>query len=389
VPDLPFAGIRVLDFTRVVAGPYATLMLADLGAEVIKIERPEVGDDSREFAPPSVNGQGTYFAGLNRGKKSVVLDLGQEMDRDLARKLAADADVLVENFRPGFMERVGLGHVRLRESNPRLIYCSITGFGPDGPYRDRAAYDVTVAALGGLMSITGHPGQAPVKTGVASLDVASGLYGFGGIATALYQRERTGKGKLVEVSILEVQVANLINAASAYLLAGHVMGPMGTSHVSIVPYQAFAASDGWVVIGALNDPMFARLCGALGHPDWTGDPRFVTNPARVANRDMIVELIDQVVRTRPIDEWVEALGSAGVAVAPVNTIDRVMADPQIQHAGLVREVDDPRLGRIRAIATPIHFDRQDLHAAGRVPLLGEDTREVLDPLTPAVPRQPS
>jgi crotonobetainyl-CoA:carnitine CoA-transferase CaiB-like acyl-CoA transferase len=377
VSEAPLAGVRVLDFTRVVSGPTTTLILSDLGAEVIKVERPLTGDDSREYGPPYVKGQSTYFAGFNRGKKSVVLDLAQVADREKAVQLALKCDVLVENFRPGFMDRVGLGYERLSEADPRLVYCSITGYGRFGPYRDRAAYDVTVSALGGMMSVTGEPGRPPVKTGVAVLDIATGLYAFGGVMTALYERERTGRGKLVEVSLLEVQVANLINAASAYLLAGEVMGPEGTSHPSIVPYQAFKAADGWVVIGALNAAMFERFCTVAGHPEWASDPRFETNPGRVSHREELERLIDQAVCTHPVDWWVEELGAAGVAVAPVNTIDRVFADPQVVASGIVRELDDPRLGRIRAVATPLRFDGRPLDVSGGIPLLGESNREVL------------
>jgi crotonobetainyl-CoA:carnitine CoA-transferase CaiB-like acyl-CoA transferase len=377
VSEAPLAGVRVLDFTRVVSGPTTTLILSDLGAEVIKVERPLTGDDSREYGPPYVKGQSTYFAGFNRGKKSVVLDLAQVADREKAVQLALKCDVLVENFRPGFMDRVGLGYERLSEADPRLVYCSITGYGRSGPYRDRAAYDVTVSALGGMMSVTGEPGRTPVKTGVAVLDIATGLYAFGGVMTALYERERTGRGKLVEVSLLEVQVANLINAGSAYLLAGEVMGPEGTSHPSIVPYQAFKAADGWVVIGALNAAMFERFCTVAGHPEWASDPRFETNPGRVSHREELERLIDQAVCTHPVDWWVDELGAAGVAVSPVNTIDRVFADPQVVASGIVRELDDPRLGRIRAVATPLRFDGRSLEISGGIPLLGESNREVL------------
>jgi crotonobetainyl-CoA:carnitine CoA-transferase CaiB-like acyl-CoA transferase len=373
----PLGGLHVLDFTQVVAGPYCTLILADLGAEVIKVERPGKGDDARSFGPPYVAGQSTYFAGLNRAKKSVVLDLGREEGRSAARRLARTADILVENFRPGVMERAGLEYEAVAAENPRLIYCSITGYGKDGPYRDRAAYDVAVAAMGGMMSITGSPGQAPVKTGVAVLDIATGLYAYGAITTALYQRERTGRGQRIDISMLEVQVANLINAASAYLLAGEVMGPQGSSHPSMAPYQAFPAADGWVIIGALNDRMFDRLCHALDRPRWASDQRFASNADRVANRDPLVRLISDVTRTRPVQWWVDELGRSGVAVAPVNTIDKVFDDPQVRHSGIVKVVDDPRLGRVPVVETPLHFSAARVEASGRVPFLGEDTDEVL------------
>ncbi|GAC1473929.1 MAG: CaiB/BaiF CoA-transferase family protein [Candidatus Dormibacteraceae bacterium] len=377
MPKGPLDGVRVLDFSRVVSGPAATLVLSDLGAEVIKIERPGTGDDTRDYGPPFLEGISTYFAGLNRGKKSVVIDLGEEHGREIAANLAVQSDVLVENFRPGFMERIGLGYERLKARHPGLIYCSITGFGSEGPYRDRAGYDVNVAALGGMLSITGEPGGAPVKTGVPVLDVATGLYAFGGIAVALYERERTGLGKRVEVSMLEVQVSTLITAASAYLLAGDVLGPHGTAHPAIVPYQAFKASDGWVVIGALNSAMFERLTDALGHPEWATDERFANNRSRVAHREALVGLIDSEICRLGIDVWVELLGAAGVAVAPVNTIDRVFTDPHVSASGIVKELDDPRLGRIRAVTTPLRFDGILPELSGPVPLLGESNLEVL------------
>jgi crotonobetainyl-CoA:carnitine CoA-transferase CaiB-like acyl-CoA transferase len=373
--DRPFVGVRVLDFTRVVSGPFATLVLADLGAEVIKIERPGVGDDTRSWAPPYVGDVSTYFAGLNRGKRSLVLDLASEADRERARRLALGADVLVENFRPGYMERIGLGYDALAEAHRRLIYCSITGYGRSGPYADRAAYDVTVSALGGMLSITGEPGGPPVKTGVPYLDLTTALYAFGGIAAALYERERTGRGRRVEVALLDVQVAQLSNAASSYLLSGEVMGRYGTAHPSIVPYQAFQAADGWVVIGALNDGMFQRLCGALEHPEWGSDPRFRTNPDRVAHRAELLRLLGDAIRQEPIDSWVARLAEAAVAVAPVNTVDRVFADPQVQASGVVQAYEDPRLGRLRAVATPIRLDGAYPQVARGVPALGGDAEE--------------
>lgn len=384
----PLKGVRVLDFTRVVSGPFATLVLADLGAAVIKVERPEAGDDTRAWAPPYVGGISTYFAGLNRGKRSIVLDLESERDRARARALAAEADVLVENFRPGYMDRIGLGYEHLSAGHERLIYCSITGYGRTGPYADRAAYDVTVSALGGMMSITGEPNGVPVKTGVPYLDLTTALYAFGGIATALYERERTGRGRRVEVALLDVQVAQLSNAASSYLLGGEVMGRYGTAHPSIVPYQAFEAADGWVVVGALNDGMFKRLCRALARPGWAADARFATNPQRVANRDELLGLLGSALRAGSIDHWVEVLGEAGVAVAPVNTVDRVFSDPQVRASAIVQEYQDPLLGQLRAVSTPIRMDGEYPRVAAGVPRLGEASDEVLEGWPPKPGRAP-
>ena len=285
------SGIRVLDFTRVVSGPYCTQLLSDLGAEVVKIERPGSGDDSRAFGPPFVKGESAYFLSLNRGKKSVVIDLATDSGRDTARRLARKFDVVVENFRIGYMASVGLDYETLATDNDRLVYCSMTAFGETGPYKDRAGYDVMVSALGGMMGLTGMPGGPPVKTGVALLDVATGLHAATAICAALYERERSGKGQRIELSLLGVQLSTLINAASVYLVGGEVMGPQGNTHVSIVPYGAFRAADGHIVIGAANDSMFARLCAALEAPELANDRRFTTNADRVAHREEL-ESID-------------------------------------------------------------------------------------------------
>ena len=371
------SGVRVLDFTRVVSGPYCTQLLSDLGADVVKIERPGSGDDSRAFGPPFIKGESVYFLSLNRGKKSVVIDLASEAGREAARRLAGEVDVVIENFRTGYMASVGLDYESLAADNPRLVYCSMTGFGETGPYKDRAGYDVMVSALGGMMGITGMPGSPPVKTGVALLDVATGVHAASAICAVLYERERSGKGQRIELSLLGVQLATLINAASVYLVSGEVMGPQGNAHVAIVPYQAFRAADGYVVIGAANDSMFARLCDAIGLPKLADDRRFTTNANRVAHRKELEELISERLVQATVAEWVDKISSAGVAVAPVNSIKDVFSDPQVVASGQVAKFNHTTLGEINLVGSPIHLSRTPVTHQGAPPILGEHTKEVL------------
>ena len=371
------SGIRVLDFTRVVSGPYCTQLLSDLGAEVVKIERPGAGDDSRAFGPPFVKGESVYFLSLNRGKKSVVIDLSTEKGRQAARRLAADCDVVIENFRIGYMASLGLDYKTLAADNERLVYCSMTAFGETGPYKDRAGYDVMVSALGGMMGITGTPGGPPVKTGVALLDVATGLHAATAICAALYERERSGKGQRIELSLLGVQLATLINAASVFLVGGQVMGPQGNAHDAIVPYRAFRAADGYIVIGAANDSMFARLCDALGMSELAHDRRFTANADRVANREELESTIGERLAGATVSEWVDRISAAGVAVAPVNSIREVFSDPQVVASGQVVPFDHTTLGEIQLVGSPIHMSRTPVSHQGAPPTLGEHSEEVL------------
>jgi crotonobetainyl-CoA:carnitine CoA-transferase CaiB-like acyl-CoA transferase len=374
------SGIRVLDFTRVVSGPYCTQLLSDLGAEVVKIERPGSGDDARSFGPPFIKGESVYFLSLNRGKKSVVIDLATEPGRQAARRLVGEFDVVIENFRIGYMASVGLDYEALAADHERLVYCSMTAFGETGPYKDRAGYDVMVSALGGMMGITGMPGSPPVKTGVALLDVATGVHAATAICAALYERERSGKGQRIELSLLGVQLATLINAASTYLVGGEVMGPQGNAHVAIVPYRAFRAADGYVIIGAANDSMFARLCEVLGIPGLAHEQRFITNADRVANREELETLIGERLTGAPVSEWLDRISAAGVAVAPVNSIDEVFSDPQVVASRQVASFDHTTLGEIKLVGSPIHMSRTPVAHQGAPPVLGEHTHEVLGKL---------
>ena len=373
-------GIRVADFTRVVSGPFATMLLGDLGADVFKIERPGTGDDTRGWGPPFVGSESTYFFSVNRNKKSVVLDLRTSEGREQARRLSLSCDVVVENFRPGYMDRVGLGYETLRAERSDIIYCGISGFGQTGPYRDRAGYDVPIQAMGGLMSITGEPERPPVKTGVALVDVIAAQYAFSGILAALYHRERTGEGQRVDVSLLGAELAALINVASAYLVAGEMPIRRGTAHASIVPYQVFGASDGYVMIGAANDKLFAAFCAEAGRPEWASDPRFMTNVDRVQNREALLPLIDELVRTDTVANWVERLQRAGVAVAPVNDVAQAFADPQVAQSGQVVTIAHPVAGDLPLVGPAALYSQTPAEVRLPPPLLGEHTAEVLSSL---------
>ncbi len=374
------SGIRVLDFTRVVAGPYCTMLLGDLGAEIVKVEQPGQGDDTRSWGPPFINGESTYFLGINRNKKSVCLDLHNEHDLAVAHQLVRQSDVVIENFRSGVMERFGLDYESWRQSHPGLIYCAISGYGRTGPYKDRAGYDVMVSALGGLMSITGTPDGAPVKTGVALTDVITGLNAFSGILAALYHRERTGQGQRVDVSLLSAELAALINAASAYLIAGEIPEPQGSSHSSIVPYQAFRASNGYILIGAANDKLFHHLCQALEHPEWATDERYLTNANRVQNREQLIAQIEAVVQTDTVQIWEQRLVAAGVAVAPVNQMDQVFQDPQVISSGQVVTLTHPSVGDVKMVGPAVTYSLTPAQVTTPPPRLGEQTEEIIKAL---------
>jgi crotonobetainyl-CoA:carnitine CoA-transferase CaiB-like acyl-CoA transferase len=373
------SGIRVIDFTRVVAGPYCTMMLGDLGAEVLKIEPPQ-GDDTRKWGPPFVGDESAYFLAINRNKKSVCLDLRTEEGLEAARTLIMTADIVIENFRTGVMEQLGLSYDDLRPHHPGLIYCSISGYGRTGPYKDRAGYDVIVSAMGGLMGITGTPGGPPVKTGVALTDVATGLHAFSSILAALYHREQTGEGQRIDISLLSVELASLINAASNYLIGGMIQEPQGSAHNSIVPYQAFKASDGYILIGAANDRLFARLCRAMNHPEWSDDPRFATNEARVQHRNILLPALEAVIETDTMAAWEEKLEAAGVAVAPINRMDQVFQDPQVLHSQQVVTMTHPTAGEIRLVGPAVTYSLTPAQMTTPPPRLGEHTKEVLQAL---------
>lgn len=374
-------GLLVADFSRVLAGPYATMLMADLGADVVKVERPGAGDDTRSWGPPySAEGDATYFLAVNRNKRSVALDLRDGADRDTAHALVTRADVVIENFRPGAMERLGLGYEQVRRPNPAVVYCSITGFGP-GKGADLPGYDLIAQAVGGLMSVTGEPGGDGTKAGVALVDVITGLHAITGIMAALRHRDRTGQGQRVEVSLLSSLLSALTNQASAYAAAGTVPKAMGNRHPSIVPYEVFPAADRAIVIAAGNDRQYRALCTVLSRDDLADDPRYATNADRVANRAALVEALSETLRTRSADDWFTAISGAGVPCGPIN--DLAEAFELAARLGLAPtvQVDDPRRDRPAAqVANPIRLGATPPAYRLAPPRLGEDgawVREIL------------
>ena len=376
----PLAGIRVLDLSRVLAGPWCTQLLADLGAEVIKVERPGAGDDTRHWGPPW-HGEGeervaAYFLSCNRGKRSAAIDFGQAEGAALVRKLAGAADVVVENFKVGGLQKFGLDAASLRSANPRLIYASITGFGQDGPYADRAGYDYIIQGMGGLMSITGlpdgQPGGGPMRVGVAVVDLFTGLYTCTAILAALYGRERTGEGTQVDMALFDTQLAMLANQASNALVSGNDPPRQGNTHPNIVPYQPFDAADQPIIIAVGNERQFARLAEICGHPEWVGDERFASNGARVANRAEIVRLVSEAIRQKSAAEWLEQLESAGIPAGPINRISQALADVQAQHRQMVRTV-----AGIPLVGSPVRMDNERADSDLPPPRLGEHTQDLL------------
>ncbi len=370
-------GIRVLDLSRIIAGPFCSQILGDMGAEVIKVEQPGAGDDSRTWGPPFKNGESVYFFCINRNKKSITVNMKDPRGRAIIRELARRSDVLLENFKPGTLAKLGLDWDVLRRDNPRLIFCAISGFGRTGPAAERGGYDVIVQAVGGLMSITGEPNGPPVKVGVAMTDICTALYAHGAILAALYARDRTGAGQRIDVSLLETQVAALINIASSYLNAGEIPGKWGTAHVNIVPYQAFQMKDGYMIIGAANDRLWVKLCEGIGLPEVAHDPTYATNAQRVEHREEIVRLLEARLATKTRKEWEAILAPLGIPCGPINRMDEVFADPQVQHLQMVMEAEHPQAGTIRMVRNPVSFSRMPVDIRQVPPRLGEHTEEVL------------
>jgi CoA:oxalate CoA-transferase len=330
----PFSGLLVIDLTRVLAGPYCTMMLAELGARVIKVEHPDGGDDARQFGP-WVDGRSAYFLSLNRGKESIALDLKDDADRQVFLELVQRADVLVENYRPGTLDRLGLGYDHLRAVNPRLIYAAVSGFGQTGPWSRRPAYDMIVQALGGLMSVTGHSDGQPTKAGTSIGDITGGLFTLVGIAAALYSREKTGAGMLVDVSMLDGQLAILESAVMRYAATGRAPGPIGNRHASIAPFEVYATADHPIIIAAGNDGLFDRLCRALGRPALATDPRFLCNDDRVAHVAELQAALEEVLRTAPAAHWLEVLEAAGVPCSPIHSVADAVEHPQTQARNMI------------------------------------------------------
>lgn len=373
----PFAGLLVVDLTRVLAGPYVTMILADMGATVVKVEQPGAGDDARGF-PPFINGKSAYFTSLNRGKKSIALDLKAPKDRVVFERLLAKADVLIENYRGGAMEKLGFGWDALGEKFPRLIYAAVSGFGHTGPYRARPAYDMVVQAMGGVMSLTGHAGGPPTRVGTSIGDITAGLFATVGIVTALYERTRTGRGQKIDIAMLDAQVAILENAFARYAATGVVPGPMGSRHPSIAPFGAVKAKDGYIVVAAGNDALFAKLCAALNAPAMAEEPRFRTNPDRTANIDALYAELDRLMAKATASEWLARFENAGVPCGPINDIAGVLADPQVSARNMIVTADDAVIGKMRMPGNPVKMSAHaDAPARAGAPELDGDREEIL------------
>jgi crotonobetainyl-CoA:carnitine CoA-transferase CaiB-like acyl-CoA transferase len=387
-PPTALDGLKVLDLSRVLAGPWASQMLADLGADVVKVERPGSGDDTRAWGPPWLQdaagrdtGDAAYFFCANRNKRSIAIDMATPDGQRLLQRLAAEADVVLENFKVGGLRPYGLDHETLCARHPRLIYCSITGFGQTGPYAGRAGYDFLIQGMGGLMSVTGRSdveeGAGPQKVGVALTDVMTGLHAAIGILAALHHRERTGLGQHIDLALLDVQVAALANQAGNYLISGRVPGRMGNAHPNIVPYQDFPTADGDMVLAIGNDGQFARFCAVAGRAEWAADVRFTTNAARVAHRTVLVPLLRQTTVMRTTAEWIVALESQAVPCGPIHRLDAVFADPQVVARGLRVELPHPVAGSVPGVANPVRLSATPVVYRTAPPVLGQHTEEVL------------
>jgi len=376
----PLTGFRVLDLSRVLAGPYCTMLLGDLGAEVIKVERPGTGDDTRAWGPPFAGGESAYYVCANRNKKSITVNLKSPTGQHIIRRLAGVSDVLVENFKVGELAQLGLGYDQLAALNPQVVYCSITGYGQTGPDSDLPGYDFIIQGRGGVMSITGESRGEPMKVGVAIVDITAGLFAANAIQAALLARVRTGRGQAIDISLLDAQVAWLANVASNYLVSGQRPGRFGNAHPTIVPYQSFRARDGFFCLAVGNDGQWHKLCHLLGRPELADDPRFATNPARVQHRGVLIPLLQEMFVTQDIDFWLREIAAAGVPCGPVQTIDQVFADPQVVARDMLWTVPHPSAGEIRLAGSPLKLSETPVSYQMHPPLLGEHTEEVLTSL---------
>jgi formyl-CoA transferase len=371
-------GVRVLDLTRVLAGPYCTMLLGDLGADIIKIEAPNGGDDTRRWGPPfTTGGESAYFLCVNRNKRSLTLNLKSEQGLHILEELLRKSDILIENFRVGTLEKWGLGYEALQAVHPGLIYCTITGYGYDGPYRQLPGYDFIIQAQGGLMSITGPEDGEPYKAGVAIADITAGLFASNAILAALFEHERTGRGQRIDISLLDAQVAWLANVASNYLISGQPPRRFGNAHPNIVPYQTFKASDGYFAVAIGNDSQWKQFCEKIGHQAWASDSRFQTNASRVDHREILIPLLDELFARDSIPYWISLLASIGVPCGPINSIDQVFDDPQVQARQMVIDVQHPSAGKVQLVASPLKIPTSPTIVRLPPPMLGEHTIQVL------------
>jgi crotonobetainyl-CoA:carnitine CoA-transferase CaiB-like acyl-CoA transferase len=384
----PLSHIRVLDLSRIMAGPWAGQILADLGADVIKVERPDVGDDTRTWGPPFLmdkagkpTKEAGYYLAVNRGKRSIAINLEEPEGRNLVRAIAQRSDIVLENFKAGTLAKFGLDYDSLKVINPRLIYCSITGFGQTGPKRDAPAYDFMIQAMGGLMSVTGEaddrPGGGPQKVGVPVTDIMTGMYASVAVLAALANRQATGRGDYIDVAMLDVQVAYLANQGMNYLLSGEPPKRSGNAHPNIQPQDVFRCRDGFIAIVVGNDGQFKKFCAALNRSDWSDDPRFNTNPNRVRNREVLKASATEILERNDLNHWIERFDAAGVPCAPINTIPMVFDDAQVQSRQMLRELPHPLAGSVPQVVSPMRFANAQLEFRRPPPLLGEHTEEIL------------
>jgi crotonobetainyl-CoA:carnitine CoA-transferase CaiB-like acyl-CoA transferase len=379
-PSGPLAGVRVLDLSRILSGPFATMVFADLGADVIKLENPRTGDDTREWAPPYQGDQSAYFLSVNRNKRGVAVDLKTEQGRDIALRLADRADVLMENFRPGTAGRLGLGYDALAARNPRLIYASISGFGQTGPYANEPGYDAIAQALGGLMSVTGEADGNPVRAGNSAADLGAAMWAAIGILAALHARHATGRGEWIDISLLDGQIASLTYLAGGYFASGEVPRRYGSAHPSIVPYQALRTGDGLLMVAVGNDALWQRFAPLLGLPELADDPRFATNPQRVANRTELIPIIEAALATKGSAAWAEELSRVGIPAGAINGVDAALVHPQVQAREMVLTTEHPTAGTLRMTGSPIKLSDYTTTVRRPPPTLGEHTDEVLGEL---------
>ena len=377
---LPLNGVRVLDLTQIMAGPYCTMMLADMGADVVKVEKPNGGDDTRRMGPPFIGGESAAFLGINRNKRSIVIDLRSDSGRELAQCMARESDVLVQNFRPGSLDRMGLGYEQVREINPAIVYCTISGFGATGPYAQRGGFDLVTQGMSGLMSVTGHAGGPPAKVGVPVCDLNAGMFGAIGILTAYINRLRTGQGQHVDTSLLEGGIAYTFWESAMYFATGEVPEPKGSAHRLTAPYQAFETSDGYVNVGAANQANWERLCAAIGRDELASDPRFVEPRDRMVNLDELVSTLEDIFSQESSAHWLEKLADAGVPAGPINDLAEVYSDPQVQAREMMVETDHPVAGRVKNIGIPIKLSETPGQFQRPAPALGQHTNEVLTDL---------
>jgi crotonobetainyl-CoA:carnitine CoA-transferase CaiB-like acyl-CoA transferase len=373
----PLAGMKVLELAQIMAGPTCGMMLADMGADVIKIEKLPGGDDSRGYREPRVNGVSAPFMILNRNKRGMALNLKHPQGREILLRMVKDADVLTENYRRGTLEKLGLGYEVLKEINPGLIYCAVSGYGRTGPWADKGGFDLIAQGFSGLMSVTGEPGRPPVKTGNSIADINAGILAANGILAAYAHKLKTGRGQVVDTSLMEAALQQTYWHAAIYFATGESAGPTGSAHLLTAPYQAFRASDGWLNVGGANQANWERITDVLGHPEWKADPRYATNSARMENLSLLVEEMSAAFITRTKDEWIAAFDAVGVPVGPVNTIGEALTHPQALARDMVVDLVHPQAGPTKALGCPIHFSETPTEITRHAPMLGEHTRELL------------